>query len=108
IPACDCGTGGPKCAFGSFRFRGVADDCVRAGGVSLTLLQSRPSNFADQRTLSGVPNFFNVVSNLPFLLVALWGLRALRRPLAFRESWERTAHAVLLGGVALTAIGSPY
>src|SRR3990172_102797 len=32
-------------------------------------------NFADQRALWGVSNFWNVVSNLPFLLVALWGLR---------------------------------
>ena len=28
-------------------------------------------NFADQRTLWGTPNFCNVLSNLPFLLVAI-------------------------------------
>src|SRR5215472_12695351 len=35
-------------------------------------------HFADQRTLFGIPNFFNVVSNLPFLFVAIWGWRAAR------------------------------
>ena len=31
--------------------------------------------FADQRTLLGIPNFWNVVSNLPFVLVGAMGLR---------------------------------
>src|SRR6201987_2903758 len=30
--------------------------------------------FADQRTLLGIPNFWNVVSNLPFVLVGAVGL----------------------------------
>src|SRR5262245_66556667 len=30
--------------------------------------------FADQRTLLGIPNFWNVVSNLPFVLVGAMGL----------------------------------
>src|SRR5262249_21708612 len=30
--------------------------------------------FADDRTLLGVPNFWNVVSNLPFLIVGFLGL----------------------------------
>src|SRR5215471_16952683 len=29
-------------------------------------------DFADQRSLFGVPNFWNVASNLPFLFVACW------------------------------------
>ena len=28
-------------------------------------------NFSDQRTLLGVPNFFNVMSNIPYLLIGL-------------------------------------
>jgi hypothetical protein len=64
--------------------------------------------FADQRIIWGVPNFWNVVSNFPFLLVALWGLRALRSPVAFLESWERAAYCILLVGVALIAFGSGY
>ncbi len=31
-------------------------------------------DFADQRTLLALPHFFNVASNLPFLLVGGWGL----------------------------------
>ena len=64
--------------------------------------------FADRRTIVGIPNFWNVISNLPFLLAALWGLRALRSSEAFLESWERTAYYFLLGGVALITFGSGY
>lgn len=35
-------------------------------------------HFADQRMILGIPNFWNVVSNLPFLLVGLLGLQAIR------------------------------
>ena len=68
----------------------------------------RYHHFADQRTHWGVPNFWNVVSNLPFLLVAVWGLRALRSRTAFLQSWERMAYCILLAGVALVAFGSSY
>ena len=30
--------------------------------------------FADQRTLFGIPNALNVLSNIPFLLVGMWGV----------------------------------
>jgi len=46
--------------------------------------------FADGRTLHGVPNFWNVISNIPFFLVALYGIRALRSRTAFVEPGERT------------------
>ena len=68
----------------------------------------RYHNFADQRTLWGLPNFWNVVSNLPFLLVALWGLRAVGSRAAFVEIWERTAYCIFLTAVALVAVGSSY
>ena len=32
-------------------------------------------DFADQRAILGVPNFFDVMSNVPFLLVGLTGFR---------------------------------
>src|SRR5215471_19536391 len=54
--------------------------------------------FADQRTIWGIPNFWNVVSNLPFLAVALWGLRV-RGDAAYR---------VFLFGVATVTFGSAY
>jgi hypothetical protein len=65
-------------------------------------------DFADQRTLWGVPNFWNVVSNLPFLLVALWGLGALGSRTAFIEEWERAAYCILLIALGLTGVGSAY
>ena len=61
--------------------------------------------FADNREILGLPNFWNVVSNIPFLLVGLWGLWSSGH---FVESWERNAYSVLLGGVALVAIGSSF
>lgn len=35
-------------------------------------------NFADQRTIWGIPHFWNVVSNLPFVIVGLLGLNTIR------------------------------
>jgi hypothetical protein len=64
--------------------------------------------FADQRTIWGIPNFWNVISNLAFVAVGLWGIGALRRREAFQRRWERTAYGVLLAGVLLTAFGSAY
>ena len=65
--------------------------------------------FADQRTLVGIPNFWNVISNVPFLLAALYGLTALRpKSPAFVDTWERVAYCTLLAGTAAVAIGSDY
>jgi hypothetical protein len=70
--------------------------------------------FADGRTMLGVPNFLNVVSNLPFLLVGVLGLRVLLRHGAVGpdgvvlERAERWPLLVLFSGVLLTALGSSY
>src|SRR6185312_6377098 len=69
--------------------------------------------FADDRTLLGVPNFWNVVSNLPFLGVGLAGLRALLpagSPVVarFREPRERWAWATVFAAVLLTGLGSAW
>lgn len=66
--------------------------------------------FADARALFGLPNFLNVVSNLPFLLVAMLGLAALHRsrPGAFVERWERLPWAVFFLGLAATGFGSAW
>jgi len=55
--------------------------------------------FADQRSILGVPNFWNVVSNLPFLAVGAAGLRRFR---------DDPATVVFFLGVFLTGIGSSY
>src|SRR4029077_13315659 len=38
--------------------------------------------FADQRTLFGIPNFWNLVSNLPFIVVGAMGLQYFRPDLS--------------------------
>jgi hypothetical protein len=55
-------------------------------------------HFADRRTLLGIPNFWNVISNAPFALVGLMGLFAL----------SGITSRILFGGVFLTAFGSAY
>jgi len=55
--------------------------------------------FADQRTIFGVPNFWNVVSNIPFIAVGVVGLWQLRR---------NAAIDVLFLGILLTGFGSAY
>jgi hypothetical protein len=70
--------------------------------------------FADGRSLLGVPNGLNVVSNLPFLLVGALGLRFLARRRrtgageAFATPDERRPYWPYFAGVALTGIGSAY
>lgn len=62
--------------------------------------------FADARTLLGVPNFWNVASNLPFLAVGLAGLAWLPANLPSIDRVLRPAYATLFLGVALVALGS--
>ncbi len=65
--------------------------------------------FADQRTLAGVPNALNVLSNLPFALLGIAGLlTTFHRWTRFNFPWERWPYAALFAGVALTAVGSSY
>jgi hypothetical protein len=68
---------------------------------------------ADERTLVGIPNGLNVLSNLPFAIVGLMGLAATfgRRgdgSSPFVTRGERWPYAALFAGVALTALGSSY
>jgi hypothetical protein len=55
--------------------------------------------FADQRALLGISNFWNVVSNLPFILVGALGLRFFRRDLSA---------GIFFLGVFLTGFSSSY
>ncbi|MDH3621069.1 MAG: alkaline phytoceramidase [Gammaproteobacteria bacterium] len=63
--------------------------------------------FADSRTLLGIPNFWNVVSNLALLISGAWGLVFLaKNSLAggpLRHVW-----ATFFLGLVLTAFGSGY
>jgi uncharacterized membrane protein YhaH (DUF805 family) len=53
-------------------------------------------DFADQRTILGIPYFWNVVSNLPFIAVGAAGLRRARDPAIF----------ALFLGILMTGFGS--
>jgi hypothetical protein len=55
--------------------------------------------FADQRMLLGIPHFWNVVSNLPFIAVGVAGLR---------QFYRQPATAVIFSGMILTGFGSAY
>jgi hypothetical protein len=55
--------------------------------------------FADRRTLLGIPNFWNVVSNLPFILVGALGLWKVRHGLSA---------GIFFLGVLLTGFTSSY
>lgn len=60
--------------------------------------------FADNRTLLGIANFSNVVSNIPFGIVGVLGLiYVLTQP-----KDNSFAYAMLFIGIALTALGSAY
>jgi len=66
-------------------------------------------HFADQRVLWGIPNFADTVSNLPFLLVGVWGLVLMvRGRIRFVDARERWFYLIFFVGVALTCIGSSY
>jgi Ceramidase len=91
---------GAKRNFPIFVFAGLT--VVSLGG--LLLMPSIPQDqsyhqFADQRTIFGIPNFWNVVSNLPFLAVGAAGLRRFR---------HTPATVVFFLGVFLTGLGSSY
>jgi hypothetical protein len=67
-------------------------------------------NFADQRGWLGIPNFGDVVSNVPFAVVGLCGLVFLAgpRPQTFSDPRERWLYLVMFAGLILTAFGSAY
>jgi len=67
--------------------------------------------FADRRSFAGIPNFANVVSNLPFVAVGLWGLVFLLRADSaehFVDRRERWPYLIVVAGLVMTAFGSAY
>jgi hypothetical protein len=84
---------------------------VAAGGVfAVFLLDPIPQDpayhaFADSRQIFGVPNFWNVATNLPFLFVGLWGVLRARGGVAAELA---THYRVYCGAVALVAFGSGW
>jgi hypothetical protein len=68
-------------------------------------------NFADARHLLGIDNFFNVISNIGFMLAGLWGIYLIftyRRNTTFVNASERWPYLVFFVGAVLIAFGSSY
>lgn len=82
--------------------------------IGLSLVAPIPQDpayhdYADQRTLLGIPYFWNVVSNLPMLFIGAYGLRQTIRHWSDRPAGvARWIPAVLSGGIFVTCFGSAY
>jgi len=79
--------------------------------LSISPIRQDPAfhNFADGREIASIPNFMNVISNLPFLLfgtAGLWMINKSRLNGAFEEL--RTSCTVFLVGILFTGIGSAF
>jgi hypothetical protein len=83
---------------------------VAAAVVGVFLLEPIPQDpdfhdFADQRALLGVPHFWNVATNLPFLLVGVAGWLQIGR---IGSPALVTHYRVLCTAIALVALGSGW
>ncbi len=70
-------------------------------------------HFADTRSLWNIPNFGDVVSNLPFAVIGLRGIVCVARQrhrsvCVFTDPRERWAYLAVFFGLLLTAVGSSY
>jgi hypothetical protein len=69
------------------------------------------NDFADKREVMGIPHFSNVFSNLPFAILGILGLSALRDMPSDRfisKPYEKGAFAAIYWGAILGAIGATY
>jgi hypothetical protein len=75
--------------------------------MSLVPIPQDPAyhQFIDTRALFGIRNFYNVISNLPFLLVGISGLlfSIMRLPAQIMPAW-----LIFFAGMILVCIGSAY
>lgn len=66
-------------------------------------------SFADQNNLLGIQNFWNVFSNLPFLIIGLYGLAMYKK---YKENLSAKGidipFLIFVIGVGLVSIGSSY
>lgn len=78
---------------------------------SIDPIAQQPSyhNFADQRHILGIANFFNVLSNLPFIIIGIMGIRLVALRQATGGLAElRPMYLMFFIGVFLTGFGSVY
>ena len=65
--------------------------------------------FADTREIWAVPNFWNVVSNIPFVMVGVIGLYKFKSPVKLEVLGEMTiAYMLFFFGTLLVGFGSAY
>lgn len=85
--------------------------CV-AGLLAIGPIPQDPTfhDFADRRGWLGIPNFADVVTNIAFLGIGLWGLWRLRGPNAirFEHGGETRPYLIFFAAVAAVAAGSAY
>jgi hypothetical protein len=62
-------------------------------------------NFADRRTIFGIPNFLNVITNVPFLIIGAAGLRVVS---TVKETKLKRISSLLFFGFVLLTFGSGY
>ncbi len=75
--------------------------------VSITPIQQDLAyhNFADNQRVAGIPNAWNVLSNLPFLIVGGYGFVYCTRN---RQSYAPYSWPVFFAGIAVISFGSAY
>lgn len=61
--------------------------------------------FADSRQYTFIPNFFNVLTNLPFLLIGIYGYLYCRQT---EQSPNSNAWMTMFLGIGLVSLGSAY
>ncbi len=65
--------------------------------------------FADARTILGIPNFWNVVSNLPFFFIGIYGIQKALHNWTLRNSTTMHSLTLILSiGIFATSFGSAY
>ena len=65
--------------------------------------------FVDTREIWAIPNFWNVVTNIPFAIVGLWGLHKLRSPGELKILQQTgMSYLLLFFGTMLVSFGSSY
>ena len=88
-----------------------------AGGALLLVALFAPAlaqpphahDFADQRAWWGLPHALDVLSNLPFAIASVLGLRALHRlPAAALPKAQRACARLFFAGLLVVAVGSSW
>lgn len=67
-------------------------------------------HFADLRSTAAIPNVYNVLSNVPFAILGVMGIRLVSRPVVREAAFAplKTLYLSFFIGVFLTAFGSAY